>query len=73
MPGEVEGLLALAEDCGLKQVGLLEQVGHVATSLPGWRDRARANRIPEREIAMMAEAVEPRLEALERVIRSATQ
>lgn len=73
MPGEVEGLLALAEDCGLKQVGVLERVGHVATSLSGWRDRVRANRIPEREIAMMAEAVEPRLEALERVTRSATQ
>lgn len=73
MPGEGEGLLALAKDRGLKQVDVLERVGHVATSLSGWRDRARANRIPEREIAMMAEAVEPRLEALERVTRSATQ
>lgn len=36
----------------------------IASALVDWRDRARWNRIGESEIAMMAESIEPRLEAV---------
>ena len=38
----------------------------IAASLAHWRERARSNRIPEREIVMMAESIGPRLEAVAR-------
>ncbi|ACZ29980.1 HipA domain protein [Xylanimonas cellulosilytica DSM 15894] len=63
-PDEVDGLLALAEDCGLTTVRARERMGRVAGALTGWREQARGNRIGEREITMMAESIEPRLEAV---------
>lgn len=36
----------------------------IVSALTDWRDVARKNRIAEREIAMMADAIGPRLEAV---------
>jgi hipA domain protein len=72
MPDELDGLLALAEDCQLTRANALKRMGPIVESLSGWRERARVNRIPEREITMMADAIEPRLEAVGHLIWSAT-
>lgn len=64
LPDEIEGLLALAEDCGLTPEAARERMRRVAASLAGWRDRARENQIADREIAMMAESIERRLESV---------
>jgi serine/threonine-protein kinase HipA len=64
LPDEVDGLLALADHCDLKSEQARARITHVATAMTGWHDAARRNRIGESEIAMMAEAIEPRLEAL---------
>lgn len=64
LPDEVDGLAALAEDCDLPQESARERMGAIADRLAPWRECARRNRVPEREITMMAEAVTPRLEAL---------
>lgn len=71
MPDEIEGLLAVANDYQLSQPDALGRIGRISASLSGWRGQARANRVPEREITMMAESVEPRLEALTRAARGA--
>jgi serine/threonine-protein kinase HipA len=64
LPDEIEGLLALAEDCSLTPEAARERMRRVAVSLAGWRDRARKNQIADREIAMMAESIERRLESV---------
>jgi serine/threonine-protein kinase HipA len=61
---EVEGLLALAEECSLTLDAARARMSHVAAALAQWRDQARHNKIAEREITMMAESIEPRLEAV---------
>lgn len=66
IPDEIEGLLVLAEDCGLTVRAARRRMSDIAASLARWRERARSNRIPEREIAMMAESIGPRLEAVAR-------
>ncbi|GGP11950.1 hypothetical protein LDL08_31285 [Nonomuraea glycinis] len=58
LPDEIEGLLALAEDCSLTPEAARERMRRVAASPAGWRDRARENQIADREIAMMAESME---------------
>nr|WP_269330594.1 type II toxin-antitoxin system HipA family toxin [Kineosporia babensis] len=63
-PDEIEGLLALAEDCSLDLAAARQRLSHVAAALADWREQARRNKVAEREIAMMAEAIEPRLEAV---------
>ena len=63
-PDEIDGLLALAEDCSLTVEQARERMQRIASSLSGWRDQARKNRISEREITMMAESIEPRLKAV---------
>ncbi|MBM6980067.1 MAG: type II toxin-antitoxin system HipA family toxin [Actinomyces succiniciruminis] len=63
-PDEAEALLALAEDCGLANAAAREVMARVARLGESWRDRARASRIPDREIALMADAIAPRIEAL---------
>ncbi|MBW0101601.1 hypothetical protein [Pseudonocardia sp. KRD291] len=64
LPEEVDGLLALAEYCSMSPDTARERIARVTASLHGWRDRARANRIAAREIAMMAESIGPRLDAV---------
>jgi serine/threonine-protein kinase HipA len=63
-PEEIDGLLALAEACSLTIDRARERLGRIAEALSGWQDRARANRVTEREIAMMAESITPRLDAV---------
>lgn len=64
LPEEVEGVLALADECSLTPEAARERISHIAAHLSGWRGRARENQISEREIAMMAESIDPRLEAV---------
>lgn len=61
---KIDGLLALAEDCSLTSEQARGRMCRIAEALSGWRDTARRNRIGEHEIAMMAEFIEPRLEAV---------
>lgn len=63
-PDETEGLLALADDCSLTTTQARERMRSIASSLAGWRDQARKRQISEQDIAMMAESIEPRLEAM---------
>lgn len=63
-PDEVEGLLALADGCDMSQTSARECLGSTASCLALWRERARTYRIPEREITMMAQSLDPRLEAV---------
>lgn len=63
-PDEVDGLIALAEDCSLSTEQARRRMGRVAEALSGWRDAARGNQVSEREIDMMAESIQPRLEAV---------
>lgn len=65
-PEEVDGLLALAEECNLTTSQARERMRGIASALADWRGQARRNRIGEREIAMMAESIEPRLAAVAR-------
>lgn len=66
---EVEGLLALANDAGIDLAEAHDRIAHVAASLAGWQNRARSHGIAEREITMMADAIEPRLQAVTRASR----
>jgi len=63
-PEEAEALLALADDCSLGPAQAREKMRRVAGALSGWRDAARNNGIPTHEITMMAESIQPRLEAV---------
>lgn len=65
-PEEIDGLLSLADDCSLTTTAARERLGRIAASLAQWRDAARRNGIAEPEITMMAESIEPRLEAVAR-------
>lgn len=65
-PEEVDGLLALAGDCGLSPDKARERMDRIAEATQQWRDQARKNRISEHEIAVMADSIEPRLEAIAR-------
>ena len=64
MPDEVDGLLAFADECGLTTRQARQRMRHIAGALTGWRDIARGNRIGGQQVAMMAESIEPRLEAI---------
>lgn len=65
-PDEIDGLLALAEECGLTTDHARERMRRIALALADWKGHARAHRIKEREITMMAESIGPRLEAVAR-------
>lgn len=67
MPDEVDRLLAFAEDCRLNLADARKHVGRVVAALSKWRDKAKSNRVPEREVAMMAESIEKRLDAMARI------
>jgi len=64
LPDEAGALLALAEDCSLDTVRARERMGRVIAALTGWRAAAQRNGVRAQEITMMAEAIEPRLEAV---------
>ncbi|WP_454836928.1 type II toxin-antitoxin system HipA family toxin [Rhodococcus qingshengii] len=66
-PDEADGLMALAEDCSLSAGQARERMSRVAGALAGWRDAARKNNIREQEITMMAESIQPRVEAVRAV------
>ena len=61
LPDEVEGLLALAEDCSLSPEAARARMSQIADALTKWVHQARKNKIAEREIAMMEESIGPRL------------
>lgn len=61
---EVDGLLALAQDCSLSVEAARERLRYVASALANRQHQARKNRIAEREITMMAESIAPRLAAV---------
>lgn len=64
---EVDGLLALAAECGLSDNEARARVAQIASSMRAWQVKARSNDIPAREIAMMEAAIAPRLDVLEHV------
>ena len=64
LPDEVDALLAFAEECGLTPDRARARMRSIATALGTWKEQARSNGIREREIAMMADSIEPRLEAV---------
>ncbi|OFV76956.1 type II toxin-antitoxin system HipA family toxin [Rhodococcus erythropolis] len=61
---EADALLAFAEECSLDAARARERMGRVAAALTGWRDAARRNSARAQEITMMAESIQPRLEAV---------
>lgn len=63
-PEEAEALLALADECSLTPELARQRVARVAGAVSGWRDAARRNGAREHEITMMAESIEPRMEAV---------
>lgn len=63
-PVEVEGLLALARECGLSPALARVRMGFIADALAEWKMVALGNRILERKVSMKEEAVGPRLESL---------
>ncbi len=61
---EIEGLLALADDAGVTLDQARQRFAHVAAALKHWRERAARHGIPAREVSMMADSIEPRLETV---------
>jgi len=68
---EAEALLALAEECSLSPAQARERIARVAGAVTGWRDAARRNGVREQEIAMMADSIVPRLDAVIATARKA--
>ena len=64
LPDEVDALLAFAEECGLTPGHARNRMQAVAAALATWKERARSNGIREREVAMMAESIETRVESV---------
>lgn len=63
---EADALQALGEECSLSNAQARERIGRICSVLSRWRETARGHGISEREITLMAEGIEPRLEALQR-------
>lgn len=61
---EAEALLAFAEDCSMTAAQARERMSNVAAVMMGWRGAARRNGVRAQEITMMAESIQPRLEAV---------
>lgn len=61
---EVDGLLTLADDAGFDQGRARERIAYVAAAVSRWRECAARHGIAAHEVSMMADAIEPRLEAL---------
>lgn len=64
MPAEADALLALAEECGLSLDVARARMRSICMSLQSWKERARLNGIREREVEMMADSIQPRLDAV---------
>lgn len=64
LPDEPEGLLALASEICLSQADARKRMLDVAVALEGWQWVAQTRNIDQREIAMMAESIDRRLEAI---------
>jgi len=64
---EPDGLLAFAQDCDLTQPQAVGIIADVCQRLAGWRDYARNNAVPARELSMMAYAIDSRLKALQAI------
>ncbi|MBC3185928.1 type II toxin-antitoxin system HipA family toxin [Corynebacterium sp. zg-331] len=65
-PEEVEGLRALAQECGMAQDEARERRRRLHAVFSSWREYARRNRIVESEITLMEESIAPRLASLQR-------
>lgn len=63
-PDEVDALFAFADECDLNPTHAREQLGLVMSGFENWQELARANGIAAREVAMMAESIEPRVQAI---------
>ena len=63
-PDEAEALLALAEECSLSPAQARDRIARVAQAVTGWRDAAQKNGVREQEITMMADSIEPRMNAV---------
>ncbi|WP_163544775.1 type II toxin-antitoxin system HipA family toxin [Occultella kanbiaonis] len=61
---EVDALFAFAAECGLTPDQARARMRPIGTALATWKEQAHSNGIREREIAMMAESIEPRLQAV---------
>lgn len=59
---EAGALLQFAEVCDISPPLARERIVNVTQSLQTWREVARRNGIPEREMHWMADAIDPRLE-----------
>lgn len=64
LPDEADALLAVAEECSLTSDQARARVRILVEALAHWKERAMSNGIREREIAMMAESIDIRLEAV---------
>lgn len=64
---EADALQALAEECSLSSAQARERIDRISSVLSRWRETARGRGISEREITLMAEGIEPRLEALQHI------
>lgn len=63
-PDEVEAVLDLAEECGMRLEGAKRELLRIADSFADWETLARNNGIAQREILMMADSIRPRLGAI---------
>ncbi|MCQ9388614.1 type II toxin-antitoxin system HipA family toxin [Brevibacterium sp. 50QC2O2] len=63
-PEEVDGLLALAEECDLGIEQARQQIRQVTSALSSWRELALRHGISQRELSLMEKSLEPRLEGL---------
>lgn len=70
MSEEAEALLALGEECSLRAAQVRERISRIGDVIVQWRATARRNGIREQEIALMAEGIEPRVEAVQGVLRA---
>lgn len=64
LPDEAESLLALADECSLSLAQARERIAQTCRAVGAWKQAARSNGVSSREVAMMAEGIEPRLSAL---------
>lgn len=64
MLDEAAALLDFAHECSLTAADARARMTAIATGVSTWRDVARRNSIQEREITMMADSIEPRLESV---------
>ena len=69
-PEEADALLAFAGECSLDVAQARARLDRVATAVATWRDAAQRNGIRAQEITMMAESIQPRLEAVLAAVRT---